>query len=81
MWDGGLQLSHRVSSDSSELYIAVGAPTAVLDEEAEVMNLAMRMKETKGLEAFGPDKRKYFVSAPDGSCFNSAQKQQIVMHR
>eukprot|EP01047_Picozoa_sp_COSAG01_P030152 COSAG01_NODE_2092_length_8449_cov_36.532934_3_plen_1115_part_00 len=80
LWDKGLSVAHEVSQSGKHLFIKVGASETVLKDEAELMALPMRLTHTKGHMAFKKDLVDHFAVAPDGTRFNSAQRQQIVLH-
>ena len=55
--------------------------TWVLQDEAELMKLPMRLQHTKGQIPFQKEFTNHFTVSSDGTCFNSAQRQQLVKHR
>jgi hypothetical protein len=83
--DVQLTISHVLSADGARIYLLVGAANRVLEDEAEVaMQLPVRMVLTKGVTPFQAEFKDNYVHSmhdPEGGVFNSAQKQQIVLHR
>eukprot|EP01048_Picozoa_sp_COSAG05_P013010 COSAG05_NODE_1345_length_5128_cov_2.221316_3_plen_1405_part_00 len=80
-WEADLSIRHYVSPGRERLYILVGAADEVLREEAELMQLPVRIQTCRGMTEFRKDFTDYYVVAMDGSLFNSAQRQKIVQHR
>jgi hypothetical protein len=81
MWEEGLHIAHEVSRDRSKLYIMVAAPLEELRKEAQLIKLNMRMRDTKGMTPYNPSLIDEYVETPNGTEFNSAQEQLLVMSR
>ena len=76
-----MAVSHEISPTGKYMFIKVGAKETVLQDEAVLMKLPMRLQHTKGQIPFQKEFVDHYVIASDGTCFNSAQRQQIVKHR
>jgi hypothetical protein len=81
MWSQGLYVEHRCSHDQTTLLLLVGASAEVLCEEATRTRLPMRMRHTRGITPFNPARVQHYVTAANGTLFDSAQEQQLVMSR
>jgi hypothetical protein len=81
MWDLGLFINHSVSPDGKTLYIKVGASIGILREEAALCGLKLRLRSTKGMATYSAEHRRHHLTTPNGTEFNSAQEQQLVMRR
>ena len=81
MWGQGLHIRHSISKDKTALYIQVGATNKILREEAEKISLKMRLRNFKGMCPYSPNPTAKFVETPNGTVFNSAQEQRLVISR
>ena len=79
LWDEGLHVGHKLSTDKSTLYILVGASGKVLEKEAKMIQLGMRLKDYKGCVPYAPELVSRMVDTPNGTSFHSSHEQQLVM--
>ena len=86
----GFHISYAVSGRSNRLHVLIGLPYKYLVEEAQQMQIVMRMVNTKGTCPFRKETiplfPKYAYATDDdgeilSTCFSSAHRQGLTMQR
>lgn len=83
LWESGLHLEHKVSSDRETIFIMVGAKPRMLRDQAVRSQMPMRMRQTMGMTKYRPDLAYMYPDTATSASsmtpeFNSAQEQQLV---
>ena len=92
IWKLDLHAEMRISIDHGEILILVGIPHKIMREEAEHMDLQLRLKVTRGVTEYREIYHQWYARYPArtkpgrsaaraGQIFASYHKQLAVMHR
>jgi hypothetical protein len=83
LWKYGFHIKYTFSMSGFYLHLLIGLPYKTLLEEAEKMNIILRLSHTKGRQTFRTELIPRFPRdiSPDNTCFSSAHRQGLTLFR